>query len=109
MDKAVKQDWTAALRSGDYKQGGGNFKKENLYCCLGVLCEVHPELTLEPKESGAGWETKLGSKGYFRKPELIALRLSDTHQNLLVSMNDARDPFFEIADWIDEHVPTTQA
>lgn len=33
--------WVAALRSGRYKQGTGYLRdNEDLYCCLGVLCEV---------------------------------------------------------------------
>lgn len=44
----VKEKWTAALRSGDYKQGIGQLKRTNYsgvksepsFCCLGVLCEV---------------------------------------------------------------------
>ncbi len=32
--------WLAALESGEYKQGAGQLKDKNGYCCLGVLCEV---------------------------------------------------------------------
>jgi hypothetical protein len=36
--------WTAALRSGNFKQGQGrlihNHNGEFTFCCLGVLCEV---------------------------------------------------------------------
>lgn len=34
--------WTAALRSGDYKQGANYLHAGgNSYCCLGVACEVY--------------------------------------------------------------------
>lgn len=44
MNENVKALWTAALRSGRYKQGYNNLKKyqdgEACHCCLGVLCEL---------------------------------------------------------------------
>ena len=40
MDKALKQKWTKALRSGRYKQAQGVLKMDGAYCCLGVLCNV---------------------------------------------------------------------
>jgi len=45
MKADIKTKWLAALRSGDYKQGKGMLKYENIagemeYCCLGVLCEL---------------------------------------------------------------------
>jgi hypothetical protein len=43
-------DWLAALRSGEYKQGRGTLCNayDNSYCCLGVLCETNK---LEKDES----------------------------------------------------------
>ena len=32
--------WTDALRSGEYKQGQGQLREADTYCCLGVLCDV---------------------------------------------------------------------
>ncbi|MFY1688157.1 hypothetical protein [Plantactinospora sp. WMMB782] len=40
MKSEVKQMWTAALRSGEYKQAKDRLKSKEGYCCLGVLCEV---------------------------------------------------------------------
>jgi len=46
MDKEIKDEWVAALRSGEYKQGqkvlcsrepDGDGER---HCCAGVLCEV---------------------------------------------------------------------
>lgn len=36
----IMSEWIAALRSGEYAQGEGVLRSGNLYCCLGVLCEV---------------------------------------------------------------------
>ena len=43
MNKQVKKEWLAALRSGAYKKGHGQLKnkKDNTYCCLGVLCDIY--------------------------------------------------------------------
>jgi hypothetical protein len=43
--KELYQIWIDALRSGQYKQGHNalrriNNKNEQLFCCLGVLCDV---------------------------------------------------------------------
>src|SRR6478752_3145258 len=42
MDKKLKAEWLAALRSGKYKQGQGGLHNPDgdTYCCLGVLCDV---------------------------------------------------------------------
>lgn len=45
MDPELKTQWITALRSGDYKQGRFALKnvdpgKDDVYCCLGVLCAI---------------------------------------------------------------------
>lgn len=47
MDPAIRAQWAAALRSGEYPQAQGvlrrltdNHGKKAGYCCLGVLCEI---------------------------------------------------------------------
>lgn len=41
MDKKLKTKWVTALRSGEYRQGGGQLLgSDGTYCCLGVLCRV---------------------------------------------------------------------
>lgn len=52
MNKEIKKLWVEALRSKKYKQGTGFLceitQKENLYCCLGVLCEIAPKEISQP-------------------------------------------------------------
>jgi len=44
MNKKVKDLWVKALRSGDYKQGRGHLRdRNNNFCCLGVLCNIHAQ------------------------------------------------------------------
>lgn len=41
MNKEIQTLWTAALRSGDYRQGVGVLKtRDGDFCCLGVLCDL---------------------------------------------------------------------
>jgi hypothetical protein len=47
-EKEQVNEWTAALRSGEYKQGTGGHlyatdcEGNDLYCCLGVGCSLEP-------------------------------------------------------------------
>lgn len=38
MDKKLKSDWIAALRSGKYEQGHEMLQANGKFCCLGFLC-----------------------------------------------------------------------
>ncbi len=44
MNKEYKTKWINALRSGEYKQGKGQLRYSinglELFCCLGVLCDI---------------------------------------------------------------------
>lgn len=44
MNPEIKEQWVAALRSGEYQQGYGVLHRKvdgnDMYCCLGILCEV---------------------------------------------------------------------
>jgi hypothetical protein len=44
MKRSIAKLWTAALRSGDYKQGRSQLRNvRNEFCCLGVLCNLHAQ------------------------------------------------------------------
>src|SRR5689334_11788613 len=56
MNKEVKDQWVAALRSGEYEQGKGTLQEDGKFCCLGVLCELAVKAgvtTSEPREGGS--------------------------------------------------------
>lgn len=40
MNEQIKAQWVAALRSGDYPQRGGRLRRDDSFCCLGVLCDL---------------------------------------------------------------------
>lgn len=41
MNDVVAKLWVEALRSGRYEQTRGRLRSENLFCCMGVLCDLH--------------------------------------------------------------------
>jgi hypothetical protein len=49
MKAEIKEQWIAALRSGEYRQGMAALKRDGRFCCLGVLCDLHA------KETGGRW------------------------------------------------------
>jgi hypothetical protein len=41
MHPQVKSIWLAALRSGYYSQGREVLRRQEKYCCFGVLCDLY--------------------------------------------------------------------
>jgi hypothetical protein len=103
MNEDVKQKWVAALISGGYEQGSGCLRdKDDKFCCLGVLCELHREENL-----GQAW-IGCNNKGYMacyqfpphKVSEWAGLKLDD--EQSLARMNDEGASFEEIAKYIEE-------
>lgn len=100
MKKAVALNWINALRSGEYKQGTDllHNKKDNTYCCLGVLNCLYPNLELDTALSN--------SKSYEILPGAYKIGLNSPLGHLpnsgtnLAQLNDAGYTFDEIADII---------
>jgi hypothetical protein len=57
MNQEIKQKWIEALRSGSYSQTKQQLKKENSFCCLGVLCDLYL------KENNQDWVTQGNDTG----------------------------------------------
>jgi hypothetical protein len=51
MNLEIKKKWISALRSGEYKQGKGQLRLEDEYCCLGVLCDLAVKSGVDVKVS----------------------------------------------------------
>jgi len=45
--KELKENWLNALKSGIFKQEPGQLKTSHGHCCLGVLAEIHPNLSID--------------------------------------------------------------
>ena len=58
MKEQVKELWTKALRSGEYKQGQGSLNCNGKFCCLGVLTDLYI------KAMGSEWESRLIGEGF---------------------------------------------
>lgn len=89
MTNEDKVKWIEALRSGKYQQGRCFLKKENKYCCLGVLKEI------------------TNCKINFEIPNLALdiSYLSHEIQSILVKFNDYENKNFnEIANWIEKNL-----
>ena len=86
MNKELKNRWIENLRSGKYHQTTGqlsDYKKDNHYCCLGVLYYKSQEIF----NADLDIENSIG-----------VISAYDT----LVHMNDYENKSFDqIADWIE--------
>lgn len=120
MPEAIRKELVARLRSGKYKQGeqflcSVDSKGEESHCCLGILAEMAVEADLAEK-------VKVDDKIYFRSkgdaddmathylPKDIAAwakigtrgqRPGGLFASSLAALNDAQQPFEEIADIIE--------
>jgi hypothetical protein len=124
MNKQEKDEWIAALRSGDFVQGYGRLNDHNKYCCLGVKCE------LDVRAGRHGIKDIIDIAGIVLygieddaiqgfTPSMPTITICDrwgisrdtVHE--LATMNDGnlgrgikRHTFSEIADWIERNIPT---
>ncbi len=75
MHADIMKKWVAALRSGDYKQGKGQLRKEvdgvNSFCCLGVLCNLH---AMEHPEIA---KNELSPRSYLGDSEYLPAQVQD--------------------------------
>jgi hypothetical protein len=98
LEKEEKNKWTAALRSGKYKQTKGTLKDHVGYCCIGVYAEAN---NIPISEDGDHMIVNYSKKMY----DPLVDKIGDDNINKLWQMNDNRDNSFEeIADWIDQNL-----
>ena len=104
MNKEYKEKWIAALRSGKYKQGTGSLRKNDKFCCLGVLCDIVDSSKWELPRS-EGTPIVYDSRTSYL-PEKIKnnLNIEYRQQKDLAELNDEGKSFNEIADWIEENL-----
>lgn len=96
-DKAMK--WVEALRSGKYKQGRQYLRKNNQYCCLGVLAEISGAVFIvDEKDLG---RLELSEKCGINSSEGSFIN-SDGKYCTLANLNDIRCTFEEIANIIEK-------
>src|SRR5678815_494059 len=111
MNPVVKEQWLAALRSGEYKQGRGALRQgDDTFCCLGVLCDlaVKNGVIPEPTYIDVGHRyTYVNSSGALPIPVIdwaevdsptVSIGLIDSE---LAEENDRGLTFLQIADLIE--------
>ena len=99
MKKVTKKKWIAALKSGDFKQGKGQLRHRDNYCCLGVLCVI----TGNSKNRGM---TDIFPKMGEGTLSMEFMGLSVKQQDKLATLNDQGKTFKYIASYIKRYVKT---
>jgi hypothetical protein len=112
--KEARELWVQALRSGKYQQGKGALHPEDLFCCLGVACEVFMQnggkLILETHlgDNGGKEISYNGHDDSLPRQVMAWLGLTSTIGDIISSsdsladINDRGTPFSEIADLIEQ-------
>ena len=126
MNKAIKEQWITALRSGEYKQGKEYLNNKG-FCCLGVLTDIGVKNNIGEQsndsysdinrfvpydDSGNSLinESSISILSVYitEWAEMKNFRLLSTGEFddiSLVTMNDSGDKSFnEIADFIEKHI-----
>jgi len=120
MDAQLKAKWIEGLRSGEFKQADGilHDKKEEGYCCLGVLCKVMgAEFGSVVNDEGEEYDhvphmgDRILSDGANEELNPVLARQLGIPQLELVRMNDGnlkagirKHSFAEIADYIEKNL-----
>lgn len=103
MKRSIARKWAAALESGEYKQGKGQLRKGDKFCCLGVLCNLHAQAHPEIAGKEKAKSLYLGHRSTLpcEVAEWAAMRSNNGYLSYdidLVRMNDDKGKAFaEIA------------
>lgn len=95
MNTEIRARWTAALRSGRYRQGTTALRTGDEFCCLGVLCD----LAEQDGVTQAHADGTVGGYSYDGYPDLLPPSVRDW-----AGLGD-RGPEVTIQDWDDTGVP----
>ncbi len=110
MKREIKEQWVAALRSGEYKQGRTYRHRDMDFCCLGVLCDLHSKATGTPWQPATSGVFTYGGNTDVLPFEVTAWagllggdpKLGSNES--AVSLNDGGASFAQIADLIEAHL-----
>lgn len=116
LDKAVRDEWLAALRSGKYPQTRDSLQDATGFCCLGVLCDIHRVTTNNVHEwVDADGEGRQSYEGEEEMPSssVTAWAFGDYYifnwnrmhqfEQHLTTLNDAGNSFEVIAKYIEDN------
>lgn len=106
----LQQRWRDALRSGQYPQGRHDLKSaEGKYCCLGVLCELIPQISQELEGTSWIFKSPTGESEISVLPgnshTIVGLHGASgeaDHLPNLTDLNDGGTPFMIIAELLED-------
>lgn len=118
MNPEIRARWTAALRSGDYRQGSRALATEDgEYCCLGVLCDLAVRAGIIPAPAADDYSDGCGLRfgdardylplgvtewaGLAAESPVVGVPGGEPGEEPLAFLNDNGIGFGEIADLID--------
>ena len=111
MISIYKEKWLELLRSGAYSKGTRFLRKSHNFCAMGLayeaLCKTHKLQYGWHKQELSIYATSPEGNPCALSPELLAvLGLTTNQQSAIVSMSDGGATFEEIADYVQEHIPS---
>lgn len=108
MNPEIKAKWVAALRSGEYEKGANRLRdKDNNFCCLGVLCNLHAQAHPEIAAQQTCRTHYMGATGFPPNEVIVWAGIDTTMVSIyglrdrLANHNDDGRTFAEIADAIE--------
>jgi hypothetical protein len=107
MNPELKKLWLEALRSGNYEQTRFYLRFGDGYCCLGVLCDLHPDVDwIRNISECAFYPFGVEERDLGNLPDKASSwsGLTNDQKNILMSMNDWGKSFEEIADYIEKNL-----
>lgn len=97
MKPELKEQWAAALESGEYEQAQGKLRdNDDRMCCLGVLCHLVDQSKWERPNPASEW-VHFGHEGLPSDDFLCTIGLDMIAAEGLAEQNDAGVTFREIA------------
>jgi hypothetical protein len=109
MDTKVKKQWLKALRSGNYTQGQNRLAQrkqhsKTMYCCLGVLCDITPDLRRRRVRHVDGIVAFADAETFLPSDFAQKIGLDQDAQIKLANLNDGGEDFNTIAHYIEENL-----
>ena len=113
MKPEIKAKWIEALRSGAFNQGRSFLHDliENTYCCLGVLCEINPDIVSKEVVNLVNKTSYISHNDVRRSNQSMTTLSGNLKDDFglsyevcgkLMSLNDQGMPFVRIADVIEQ-------
>ena len=96
----LRKRWLEALRSGKYEQGTDALRREEKFCCLGVLCDIYDPSGWKGVSEGLIGGNRIHIEGSHTLPAkevMDAVGLNAAQASGLAGMNDRGTSFTVIA------------